>query len=147
MSQQHSCSGRSPGYGHGQSIISKLFTQGRHRNASVILFLQIAFPKGKYNTSISRNSQYMAFFRYPADRRQIGIVADRIFDKNKPAFMEIYNNITSKPYSYVIVDNKANTPSRRQVIADVFGNCVSYNITGVDSTVSITKQVTKAVYL
>ena len=34
-------------------IISKLFTQGRHRNASVILLLQNAFPKGKYNTSIS----------------------------------------------------------------------------------------------
>ena len=44
------------------------------------------------------------------------IVADRTFVKNKPAFMDIYNNITSKLYSYVIVDNKANTPSRRQVI-------------------------------
>ena len=77
-------------------VISKLFTQGRHRNASVILLLQNAFPKGKYNTSKSRNAQYMALFRCPADRRQIGIMADRIFDKNKPAFMEIYNNITSK---------------------------------------------------
>ena len=69
----------------------------------------------------------MALFRCPVDRRQIVIVADRISDKNKPAFMEIYNNITSKPYSYVIVDNKADTPSRRQVIEEVFGNCVSYN--------------------
>ena len=40
-------------------IISKLFTQGRHRNPSVILLLQNAFPKGKYNTSIS--SVYGAF--------------------------------------------------------------------------------------
>ena len=47
-------------------IISKLFTQGRHRNASVILF-QNAFSKGKHNTSISRNAQYMALFRCPAD--------------------------------------------------------------------------------
>ena len=31
-------------------IILKLFTQGRHRNASVILLLQNAFPKGKHNT-------------------------------------------------------------------------------------------------
>ena len=109
-------------------IISKLFTQGRHRNASVILVLQNAYPKGKYNTSISRNAQYMALFRCPADRRQIGIVVDIIFDKNKPTFMEMYNYITPKPYSYVIVDNKANTPSRRQVIAEVFRICVSYNI-------------------
>ena len=44
-------------------IISKLFTQGRHRNASVILLLQNAFPKGKHNNSISRNAQHMALFR------------------------------------------------------------------------------------
>ena len=61
--------------------------------------------------------------------------------------MEIYNNITSKPYPYVKVDNKADTPARRQVITEVFGNCVSYEITGVDSTVSVTKQATKAIFL
>ena len=44
----------------------------------------------------------------------------------------------SKSYSYIIVDKTADTPGRRQVIADVFGNCVSYNITGVDSAVSVT---------
>ena len=42
-------------------IISKLFTQGRHRNASVILLLQNAFPKGKYNTNISRNASIWRF--------------------------------------------------------------------------------------
>ena len=127
-------------------VISKLFAQGRHRNASILL-LQNAFPKGKNNTSISRNAQYMALFRCPADRRQIGIMADIIFDNSKPAFMEIYNNITSKSYSYVIVDNKADTPSRRQVIAEVFRDCMSYNITGAESAISVTKQATKAIDL
>ena len=111
-------------------IISKLFTQGRHRNASVILLLQNAFPKGKYNTSISRNAQYMALFRCPADRRQIGIMAERIFDKTKPLFMQIYNEITVKPYSYVLVDNKADTAVHRQIISDVFGSCVSFALPG-----------------
>ena len=61
--------------------------------------------------------------------------------------MKINSNIRSKPYSYVIVNNKAITPSRRQVMTEVFGNCVSYDITGVDSAVYITKQVTKAIKL
>ena len=39
-------------------VVSKLFTQGRHRNASVILLLQNMFPKGKFNTDISRNALY-----------------------------------------------------------------------------------------
>ena len=77
-------------------IISKLFTQGRHRNASVILLLQNAFPKGKHNTSISRNAQYITLFRCPADRRQIGIMAERIFDKQKSLLMSIYNDVTIK---------------------------------------------------
>ena len=34
-------------------VLSKLFTQGRHRNASTILLLQNMFPKGKFNTDIS----------------------------------------------------------------------------------------------
>ena len=34
-------------------------------------------------------------FRSPADRRQIGMMADRIFDKNKPLFMELYKNVTA----------------------------------------------------
>ena len=29
-------------------VLSKLFTQGRHRNAGVILLLQNMFPKGKF---------------------------------------------------------------------------------------------------
>ena len=94
-------------------IISKMFMQVRHRNASVILLLQNAFPKCKHNTSISRNAQYMALFRCPADRRQIGIMAERMFDKQKPVFMQIYNDMTVKPYSYVLVDNKADTSVHR----------------------------------
>ena len=49
-------------------VLSQLFTQGRHRNASVILLLQNMFPKGKYNTDISRNAQYVVLFRSPSDR-------------------------------------------------------------------------------
>ena len=36
-------------------VLSKLFTQGRHRNVSVILLLRNMFPKEKFNTNISRN--------------------------------------------------------------------------------------------
>ena len=64
-------------------VVSRLFTQGRHRNVSVILLLQNMFSKGKYNTDISRNAQFLALFRSPSDRKQIGIIAERMFDKNR----------------------------------------------------------------
>ena len=39
------------------------------------------FPKGKYNTDISRNAQYLALFRSPSDRKQIGIIEERMSDE------------------------------------------------------------------
>ena len=99
--------------------------QGRHRNVSVILLLQNAFPKDKHNTRFSRNAQYMALFRRPADRRQICIMAERIFDKQKALLRKIYNDIAVKPYSYFLIDNKADTSVHREIISDVFGLCVS----------------------
>ena len=123
-------------------IIEKLFTQGRHGNASVILLLQNAFPKGKHNTSMSRNAQYMVFCRRPADRRRIGIMAETIFDKQKSLFMEIYNEIAVKPYSYVLIENKADTVVHRQIINGVFGTCVSYGLPSTSKSQTLEKRPT-----
>ena len=107
-------------------IVSRLFTQGRHRNASIILLFQNMFPKGKFNTDISRNAQYMALFRSPSDRKQIGIIAERMFDKNRQRFMAAYYRETEKPYGYIFVDNRPNTPGNRQVLSEIFGSCRVY---------------------
>ena len=106
--------------------LSQLFTQGRHRNASVILLLQNMFPKGKYNTDISRNAQYLVLFRSPSDRKQMDIMAERTFAKDRPKFMSAYAKETEKPYGYILVDNQPKTTSENQVVADVFGKCKSY---------------------
>ncbi len=77
-------------------LVSKLFTQGRHRNVSVILILQNAFPKGKYNTEIARNAMYLALFKSPADREQISNLGHKMFEKVNNVFMDIYRNVTNK---------------------------------------------------
>ena len=87
-------------------VLSLLFAQGRHRKASVILLLQNMFPKGKFNTDISRNAQYMVLFRSPSDRKQIGIISERMFDKNCTTFMSAYTKETEKPYGYLLVDHE-----------------------------------------
>ena len=71
-------------------VLSRLFTQGRHRNASVILLLQNMFPKGKFNTDISRNALYKVLFRSPGDRKQIDIMAEQTFAKDRANFMKAY---------------------------------------------------------
>ena len=114
-------------------VVSRLFTQGRHRNASVILLLQNMFPKGKYNTDISRNAQHLALFRSPSNRKQIGIIAERMFDKNRVHFMNAYYKEIEKPFGYLLADNKPGTPADKQILADLFGKCHAYHI-GVNST-------------
>ena len=108
-------------------VVSRLFTQGRHRNASVILLLQNMFPKGKYNTDISRNAQYLALFRSPSDWKQIGIIGERMFNKNSVHFMHAYYKETEKPYGYLLVDNEPGTPADQQILADLFGECYAYH--------------------
>ena len=115
-------------------VVSRLFTQGRHRNASVILLLQNMFPRGKYNTDISRNALYLALFRSPSDRKQIGIIGERMFDKNRVHFMNAYYKETEKPFGYFLVDNKPGTPPDNQILADLFGECYVYHF-GVKSPV------------
>ena len=129
-------------------VVSQLFTQGRHRNASVMLLLQNMFPKGKYNTDISRNAQYLALFRSPSDRKQIGITGERMFDKNRVHFMNAYHKETEKLFGYLLVDNKAGTPPDKQILADLFGECFAYhfrvnNTDGVKPTCVETKPAGK----
>lgn len=84
------------------------------------------FPKGKFNTDISRNAQYMILFRSSSDRKQIDILAEWIFAKDRPNSMEAYAKETEKPYGYLLIDNQPKTTSDKQVVADVFGSCHSY---------------------
>ena len=107
-------------------IISQLFTRGRHRNLSVLLLLQNMFPKGKFNTNISRNALYKVLFRSPGDRKQIDILAEQTFAKDRPNFMKAYTKETEKPFGYIILDNHPRTTNDKQVVADVFGACYAY---------------------
>ena len=107
-------------------LVSKLFTQGRHRNVSVILILQNAFPKGKFNTEISRNAMYMVLFRSPADREQIKRVGQRMFPSQNDQFMNIYRQETEKPYGYILIDNKPDTLAGHQVLSNIFGKTLRY---------------------
>ena len=107
-------------------VLCHLFSKGRHRNASTILLLQNMFPKGKYNTDIARNAQCTVLFRSSSDRKQIDIRAEQIFAKDRSKLMEVYHQVTAKPFGYVMVDSHPQAPFERQVVADIFRDCHCY---------------------
>ena len=107
-------------------VISQLFTRGRHRNLTSILLLQNMFPKGKFNTNISRNALYKVLFRSPGDRKQIDITAEQTFAKDRANFMKAYTKETEKPFGYIVLDNHPRTTNEKQVVANVFEDCYTY---------------------
>ena len=46
-----------------------------------------------------------------------------MFDKNRVHFMNAYYKETEKPFGYLLVDNKPDTPADKQVLGDLFGDC------------------------
>ena len=68
----------------------------------------------------------MALFQNPSDRKQIGIIAERMFDKNRPRFMSAYFQETERAFGSIFVDNRPDTPSDKQVLSDIFCSCRRY---------------------
>ena len=61
-----------------------------------------------------------------------------MFDKNRVHFMNAYYKETEKPFGYLLVDNKPDTPADKQVLGDLFGDCRVYLFatqTKVNSTI------------
>ena len=82
------------------------------------------FPKGKYNTNISRDARYLALFRSPSDQKQIEIIGEHMFDKNRVHFMNAYYKETEDPFGYLLVDNNPHTPADKQILGDLFENAM-----------------------
>ena len=71
---------------------------------------------------------YMTLFRSPADREQIKRVGQRMFPKQNDQFMSIYRLETEKPYGYIFIDNKPETMAGHQVLSNLFGKTLRYDI-------------------
>ena len=79
----------------------------------------------------------------PSDRKQIEIIGERMFNKNRVHFMNAYYKEPEKPFGYSLVDNKPNTPLDKQVLTDLFGDCYVYHF-GVNSTDDVSAVETQA---
>ena len=80
------------------------------------------FPKGKFNTNISQNAQYVALFRSSSDRKQIGIVAERCLTKIAHGSCQLIFKKRKEQRN----GTERNAPSDKQVLSDVFGSCRRY---------------------
>ena len=92
--------------------IAELFTVNcHHDNTSVIFVTQNLFLQHKDYRTAALNTQYFILFQSPRGPTQVQHLARQMFVGDKVRKMvQAYENATSSPFSYLIVDMKPDTP-------------------------------------
>ncbi|KAK6178194.1 hypothetical protein SNE40_013004 [Patella caerulea] len=91
--------------GEDTEILQKWFTKkSHHHDTSVIYIVQNLFDKQQ--RTISLNAHYLVLFKNPRDKSQIGVLARQMYPSRSKYMQEAYEDATSTPRSYLLIDLK-----------------------------------------
>jgi hypothetical protein len=101
----------------GKDQTNKLFTKNsHHRNISVFFIVQNLFKKE--HRTMSLNTHYMFIFKNPRDKSSIEHFARQAFPGKVPFVREAFEDATSKPYSYLLLDMRQETNDKLRLIGN-----------------------------
>ena len=105
----------------GISRFADLFAMGAyHENCSIIFVTQVLFLQDKAYRSACQNAMYMILFQSPRSKTQIGHLARQMFvGKKAQNMIRAFEDATSKPFSYLIVDCHADTPEMMRLESNI----------------------------
>ena len=107
--------------------LAMLFTKGSHHlNLSVIFITQNLFYKGSQIRDVSLNSQYLILFKNRRDLSQIMHLGRQPFSRKSKFFQEVYKNATQKPFSYLLIDLRNETPESLRLRTQILPGQVQY---------------------
>lgn len=113
--------------GAGDKRLTHLFTRGSHHlNLSVIFITQNFFHKGKEMRDITLNAQYLLLCKNRRDMNQITSLGRQLFPTKIKFFQEVYEDATKKPYSYLFIDLRSDTPEELRLRTQIFPNQTQY---------------------
>jgi hypothetical protein len=91
--------------GESNKNLIELFTRGSHHfNISLVFITQNIFNQGKGQRDISLNAHFIVCFKNPRDKNQILNLSRQVFPENTKFVQESYQDATSKPYGYLLMD-------------------------------------------
>lgn len=107
--------------------LTNLFTKGSHHlNLSVIFITQNFFHKGREMREISLNAQYLLLCKNRRDQSQIMHLGKQLFPTHLKFFQEVYEDATKKPYSYLFIDLRSDTPEQMRLRTQILPNQIQY---------------------
>ena len=71
---------------------------------------------------MSINTQYIVLFKNPRDQIEPAILARQMYLNNQKKFMIKYTEATKRPYGYLFIDLKQNTPEEERLKIDIFND-------------------------
>lgn len=99
----------------------ELFTKGsHHRNLSVVYIVQNLFDQGRSMRTVSINSHYIVLFKSPRDQRQIMTLAQQCHPQNPAFIVQAFQEATSIPFGYLVLDYRPETPDDRRFRTNIF---------------------------
>ena len=100
--------------------ITALFTKGSHHlNLSVLHLVQNVFDGNKQARTISLNAHYLVIFKNPRDASQITHLAKQMYPGHVKYLQEAFRDATSKPFGYLLVDLKQDTPEHMRLRTNI----------------------------
>jgi hypothetical protein len=100
--------------------LAQLFTKMRHENVSTIFLTQNLYFRSQYATTVTRNAQYLAVFANPRDNSMIGTLGRQAFPNKSQFLPAAFEMATEKPYGYLFIDFKPDTPADLRVRQNIF---------------------------
>jgi hypothetical protein len=100
--------------------LTKLFTKGsHHRNLTVLYLVQNIYNRGTSQRTVSLNSHYNVVFANPRDASQFRTMAYQIQPGNASWLLRAFEDATSSPYGYLVLDHHPTTPRDMRVVTNV----------------------------
>lgn len=99
--------------------LASYFIRMRHAGISVVFVTQCLFFSSRYMRLISRNAHYFVLFKNPRDLQSVRCLGNQLLSGS--SFLEkAYRHCTTSPYSYLVIDLKPCTASRRSIVTEIF---------------------------
>lgn len=103
--------------------MTNLFTRAvHHRNINVFCLIQNIFFKSNVIRNLNLNSNYIVLFKNIRDRTQVSMFARQFYPHNPSFVVNAFNDATSKPYGYLLIDLHPKTADEFRIRSEIFNS-------------------------
>ena len=104
-------------------LLSKLFCKFSHHLNCVVIFLtQNLYHRGSQMRDVITNAHYIICMAQPRDKTAIQTISRQMFPGRSSFLVNAFEQATSRPYEYLLIDARPETHSKFRVRGGLFAD-------------------------